>query len=183
MGSNRFVTLKDDGSAAHSLLFTAGTTQYVNNFNISGNDGQLITINSTDTNVHYLVATGKRTGADYLNIQHSVATPANYWYAGANSTDNQGDATAGSGWVFTAKPTLTVVLPIQDKLNEICGTVGLPTQICLNLLAGTTQRSKQDCWNILVGTQAQQLRIQDCANILAGTETEQLRVQIALSRL
>jgi hypothetical protein len=46
--------------------------------------------------------------SDYLNIQHSVASPANTWYAGANSTNNQATATAGSGWIFTVPPATTM---------------------------------------------------------------------------
>jgi hypothetical protein len=44
---------------------------------------------------------------DYLNIQHSVATPALTWYAGEHSTNNQG--VDGSGWIFTAAPALTAI--------------------------------------------------------------------------
>jgi hypothetical protein len=38
---------------------------------------------------------------DYLNIAHSVATPANTWYAGVNSVNSQSFSVAGSGWNFT----------------------------------------------------------------------------------
>ena len=105
-GSNTFADLKDDGSAAHSILFTAGTTQTFTTFTISGASGALITINSTTTAVHFLKKNGGGTiSRDYLSIQHSIASPAITWYAGANSTNNQGDATAGRGWTFTVAPT------------------------------------------------------------------------------
>lgn len=104
-GSNTFADFKDDGSAAHSILFTAGTTQTVATFTVSGASGAVITINSTTTGVHNLVKTGGGTiNRDWLNIQHSIASPAITWYAGTNSTDNQGVATAGRGWIFTAAP-------------------------------------------------------------------------------
>jgi len=108
-GSNTFNDIKDTGTAAHTLEFTAGTTQTMNSFNVSGTAGNLITINSTTTGTHALTLTGGGfVESDYLNIQHSVASPANTWYAGANSTNNQGVATAGSGWIFTVAPDCTL---------------------------------------------------------------------------
>ncbi len=108
-GSNTFTNLKDDGSISHSILFTTGTTQTFTGspaWTISGIAGQLITINSTTTGTHALVKSGAGVvSADYLNIQHSVATPSSTWYAGANSTNNQATTTAGSGWIFTIPPT------------------------------------------------------------------------------
>ncbi len=101
-----FNDIKDDGSAAHSLRFTAGITINLTTFTVSGTAGNVITINSTTTAVHTLKKNGGGTiNRDYLNIQHSIASPAITWYAGANSTDNQGVATAGRGWIFTAAPT------------------------------------------------------------------------------
>ena len=103
--SNTFADFKDDGSAAHSILFTTGTTQTVTTFTVSGTAGNLISIDSTTTGTHALVKSGGGTiSSDYLNIQHSVATPSDTWYAGVNSTDNQAATTAGSGWIFTAPP-------------------------------------------------------------------------------
>ena len=107
-GSNTFNDFKDTGTAAHNILFTNGTTQTVSTFNVSGTLGNLITLNSdNDGDTFALVKTGGGTiSSDYLNIQHSVATPADTWYAGLNSTDNQANATAGSGWIFTVPPVV-----------------------------------------------------------------------------
>lgn len=105
IGSNTFADFKDDGTAAHSILFTTGTTQTFTTFTVSGSSGNLITINSDTTGTHSLVKSGGGTvSCDYLNIQHSIATPSSTWYAGTHSTDNQAVATAGSGWIFTAPP-------------------------------------------------------------------------------
>lgn len=105
-GSNTFNDFKDTGTAAHSLLFTTGTTQTVKSFSVKGSSGKLITINSTTTGTHALTfnGSGKVNNAGYLNIQHSVATPADTWYAGINSTNNQSVSTAGSGWLFSEAP-------------------------------------------------------------------------------
>ncbi len=110
LGSNTFADFKDDGTVAHSILFTAGTTTNLTSWTVSGNVGQLITINSgdgsgsTSTATHTLSDTTGVNESDYLNIQHSVAQGGAVWYAGANSTDNNSAATAGSGWLFTGAP-------------------------------------------------------------------------------
>lgn len=114
-GSNTFNQFKDDGSAAHSILFTAGTTTTIADWQVSGNSGSLISINSTTTGTHALVKTGSdKVSADFLNIQHSVATPSNIWYAGLNSTNNQADVTAGSGWLFRGVP---ITSPFPTHFN------------------------------------------------------------------
>lgn len=102
VGSNTFNDFKDTGTAAHSILFTSGTTQTVTTFTVNGTAGNLITINSTTTATHALTKSGGGTiTCDYLNIQHSVASPGSTWYAN-NSVNNQSVATAGSGWTITS---------------------------------------------------------------------------------
>jgi hypothetical protein len=108
LGSNTFAELKDTATLAHSLLFGAGTTQTVATFTVSGaSAAQRITINTDagSTATYALTKTGGGiVSCDFLNIQHSVATPALTWYAGTGSVDNQSVVTAGSGWIFTAPP-------------------------------------------------------------------------------
>lgn len=99
--SNTFNQIKDDGSAAHSLIFTAGTTQTFTGttpFVVNGSAGKLITLASTTTTAFNLVSTsGYDISCDYLSISYSNASPVNIWYAGINST-NGGNNT---GWNFT----------------------------------------------------------------------------------
>ena len=104
--TNTWNDFKDDNSVAHSIKFVAGTTQTVTTFTVSGSGaGNEISINSTTTGTHTLTKSGSGViSSNYLNIQHSVATPANTWYAGANSINNNSVTTAGSGWVFSASP-------------------------------------------------------------------------------
>lgn len=106
-GSNTFNDFKDDGTGTHSILFTAGINTTFTTWHVSGTSGHLISINSTTTAVHTLTCASGTISADYLNIQHSVATGGASFYAGVNSTNNQAVATAGSGWIFTAPPVLT----------------------------------------------------------------------------
>lgn len=112
-GSNTFAQFKDTGTVAHSILFGDGTTQTIADWQISGSSGQVVTINSVTTATHALVKSGTGfVSANYLNIQHSIATPATTWFAGTNSTNNQAVATAGSGWVFDTHP-----LSVSDQIN------------------------------------------------------------------
>jgi len=106
VNSNTFNDFKDDGSVAHSVLFTAGTTTTVTTFTVSGSSGNVITIGSITAANHNLVGpTGpKRTfNNDWLSVSRSQASPSNTFFAGANSTDGGNN----SGWVFT-----TVSVPI-----------------------------------------------------------------------
>lgn len=103
--SNSFNKIKDTWTAAHTLRFTTGTIQTVTEFDVSGTAGNLITINSTTTGTHTLTKVWSGTiSSDYLNIQHSIVTPSNTWYAGDNSTNNQSVVTAWSGWIFSEPP-------------------------------------------------------------------------------
>jgi hypothetical protein len=101
-GSNTFHDFKDTGNAAHTIKFTAGTTQTVTTFSVNGSAGKEISINSQNTQTHTLTKAGGGTiTCSYLNIQHSIATPGSTWNAN-NSTDNNSVATAGSGWTISA---------------------------------------------------------------------------------
>lgn len=100
-GSNFYNDFKDNGTAAHSILWTAGTTQTFKTFTVSGTAGQLITLDSTTTATYTFNKLGGGTvSCDYLVIQHCIAGPSGQWYGGANSTNSQATATAGSGWNF-----------------------------------------------------------------------------------
>lgn len=112
VANNTFNDLKDNGSIAHSLIFQNGSSITVSTFTVSGNPGNLITLNSTTTGTYTLSKSSGIVSSDYLNIQHCVATGGATWYAGANSVNNQAVATAGSGWIFTAPPAVTLLTNI-----------------------------------------------------------------------
>jgi hypothetical protein len=105
-GNNSFVNFIDLGTAAHSLIFSASTTQTIGHFYAMGSAGNIITLTSTTTAVFTLTKSPLGlVSCDYLDISHCVASPStNTWYAGANSTNNQGVVAAGSGWIFTPPP-------------------------------------------------------------------------------
>jgi hypothetical protein len=89
-----------------TVKFAPGTTTTVNNFLLTGNAGNLVTIDSSSTGTHTLYRNGGVYGYPYLNylaIANSAAT-GGPWYAGSNSVDNGNN----SGWIFTntTPPTL-----------------------------------------------------------------------------
>jgi hypothetical protein len=103
-GNPTFINLIDTGTAAHSLTFGANSTNTIGNFVVRGSTGNAITLNSANnSSVFNLVKSPLGlVSCDWLNIQHSVATPSTgTWFAGPNSVNNQGVTTAGSGWIFT----------------------------------------------------------------------------------
>ena len=111
-GANTFADIKDDGSVAHTLTLPAGVTTTTGTFTVSGNAGQLITLaSSTPGTQATLAKTGGGTvSRNYLAISDSAATPANTWYAGANS-ENDGN---NSGWTF------------QDETSALLGFFFMP---------------------------------------------------------
>ncbi len=107
-GNLTFSDLKDTGVSAHSILFETGTTTTCSTFTVSGSLGKLITITSGNgndvlsTGTHTLTKSGGGTvTCQYVNIQHSIATPSNTWFTDyVTSIDNNSVPTAGSGWNF-----------------------------------------------------------------------------------
>ena len=118
-GSNAYYEFKDTGTAAHSILFTVSTTNTVTLFTVNGSSGNAITLNSTNGSTTFALVKvgGGRISCDWLNIQHSVATPATgTWYAGANSVNNQATASAGSGWIFSVPP---LIAKAYEKMQAV----------------------------------------------------------------
>jgi len=108
--------LKDTCTVAHNLYFRSGAVFYVGDWQITGTSGNVVTIGScgsagvVNVSTHTLGYVGAGTvSCDYMNIQHSIATPASTWYAGTHSTDNQAVVNAGSGWIFTAPPVASAI--------------------------------------------------------------------------
>lgn len=69
VGSNKFNALVNNRSIAYSLLFTGGTTQTFNTFNVSGSSGKVVTVASTNTTPVTLRKYGPWTvGANSTNL-------------------------------------------------------------------------------------------------------------------
>lgn len=78
-GSNSFTDIKATQVPA-TITFTAGTTQTVANFTLSGVSGFPVTINSTTAGSQYTLSKPSGTvSVDYLTIQDSNVTGGAYW--------------------------------------------------------------------------------------------------------
>lgn len=87
-----------------TLKFTDGITTTLADLIANGTIGNEVIIRSTGTGTHTLVKTGGGIiNCTHLDIQHSIATPANTWYA-YGSIDHQSIASAGSGWIINGSP-------------------------------------------------------------------------------
>lgn len=99
-GNNTIDTLAN-GVQPTTFSFTAGTTTTINNWNVSGTAGNLVTIGSATAASHTLSKSSGTVSANFLSISRSSATGGAAWYAGANST-NGGNNT---GWIFANAPS------------------------------------------------------------------------------
>jgi fibronectin-binding autotransporter adhesin len=102
-GSNTFDTISNSVQPT-TFTFTIGTTQTVNNFNVAGIAGSLVTINSSTaaTAATLSKASGTVYGS-YLSIRDSTATGGATWYAGPTSTNTSNN----TGWIFARLPIVT----------------------------------------------------------------------------
>ena len=80
-----------------TITFTAGTTTTLENLTLSGNSGNLVTINSSTVGTQFLLRKSTNTvDVNYLDIKDSDAASA--FFSNLTST-NSGNNT---GWNFTA---------------------------------------------------------------------------------
>ena len=83
---------------AETWTFAAGKTYTASAWTAKGQSGALLTLASSSTSAFTLAYSGTGyIGIDYMSISYSAASPANTWFAGANST-NGGNNT---GWTFS----------------------------------------------------------------------------------
>ncbi len=101
-GSNTIAELYDLGTTAHTLKFSAGTTNTITNtFDVSGASGAVISLDTiTGTGTFILSKASGIVSSDYLSIKNSAATGGASWYAGAHSTNVSGN----TGWIFPDSP-------------------------------------------------------------------------------
>jgi len=104
-GSNTINTIT---TAVRPVTFTfaSSTTQTINNWNLSGISGSLVTIiSSVAGTAATLSKPNGIVSADYLSLKDSAATGGASWYAGTHSTNVSGN----SGWIFGAPSTFIVM--------------------------------------------------------------------------
>lgn len=103
-GSNTFNDITNSVQPA-TILFTAGTTQTVSDFTLSGTSGNLITIDSTTASQFTLSKASGTVSVSYLDIRDSNATGGATW----NAFTSNGNVDGGNntGWVFAGTPAST----------------------------------------------------------------------------
>jgi hypothetical protein len=80
-----------------SFQFLSGMTLTLNQFNVSGTPGNLVTLTSTTPGSPFTLSqAGGVVNGRYLNITDSTATGGAQWYAGTTSIDGGGN----TGWQF-----------------------------------------------------------------------------------
>lgn len=98
-GSNTFININNTVQPT-TISFEAAATQTVNNFNVSGTAGNLVTLNSLTPSTQFTLAkyTGGKVLVSYVSVTDSAATPAGYWFA----PTSQGNVDGGNntGWNF-----------------------------------------------------------------------------------
>jgi fibronectin-binding autotransporter adhesin len=115
-GANTMADLNDDGSAAHSVLFTANLTHTFGSW--TGFAGNLVTIGSITAANHTLA----KSGGGVVNValaavSRSTATPGSTWYASAAANDNGNN----SGWSFSSAG---ISGTLSATLGALTGTGG-----------------------------------------------------------
>jgi hypothetical protein len=100
-GSNTFADISAT-TRPSTIIFTAGTTQTVAYFTLSGTLGNLVTINSSTAGTQFnLSKVAGAVNASYLNIQDSNVTGGATWSAYNGTNTNSGNNT---GWAFVYVP-------------------------------------------------------------------------------
>ncbi len=105
-GSNTFVGAftDNDGQVAHSILFTASTTQTAAAWNLKGSTGKILTINSTTATNFVLTTTGGvNIVCSFINVANSTVDAAPVWYAGLTPPSVDGGG-GNVNWIFTPPP-------------------------------------------------------------------------------
>lgn len=106
-GDNTFNELNVfDNFGPKTLTFTAGSTQTITDWDVSGASHGNITVNSSTNGTTYNLVGSGTPSADYLTIRDANASGVS-WYAGNNSSD----AGNNTGWRFMD--------PVFDKFNYL----------------------------------------------------------------
>jgi hypothetical protein len=98
-GSNTFNDIKNSVQPA-TILFTAGTTQTVSDFTLSGTSGNLITIDSTTASQFTLSKASGTVSVSFVEVRDSIGTGGATW----NAFTSNGNVDGGNntGWIFSA---------------------------------------------------------------------------------
>lgn len=99
-GANTFNRIYTDGGGTKSITLQGSTTTTIASGLGLANGTNVITFTASAGSATVAKSGGGTVGWDYLNLTNIIASTANTWYAGANSTDGGGN----TNWIFTAPP-------------------------------------------------------------------------------
>jgi len=88
--------IQDTGTAAHSIIYAAGSNFTFVRFRVYGSSGKLVTVGSTTASTHTLTCAHGPIICDFMSFSYSVATGGAVFFAGAQSTDGGNN----TGWKF-----------------------------------------------------------------------------------
>lgn len=117
-GSNTWRGILDNNPTAHTVEFTAGTTQIISagGWGINGSPSATVTIQSSSAGVPFTISIASGlVRAQYLSIKDSTATGGAYFQA-VNSTDVSGN----TGWNFVTERAPT--MRVGQKFTTFGGT-------------------------------------------------------------
>lgn len=124
-GTNTFANITNTVQPA-TITFTAGTTTTVNNWNISGTSGNLVTLGSSTTSTYTIAKTGTNVfSGRYLNISYMTASPTIFSaFNSTNGGNNTGVTFDAAGTYGRISSTGTLyVPPLSTVFDEITQSI------------------------------------------------------------
>lgn len=121
-GSNKFNTFSATNTTGFTITFTAGTTTTVNNWNITGTSGNIVTLGSSTTSAYTIAKTGTNVfSGRYLNISYMTASPTTFSaFNSTNGGNNTGVTFDAAGTYGRISSTGTLyVPPLSTVFDEV----------------------------------------------------------------
>jgi hypothetical protein len=92
-GANTFDDITNTNATASQITFPASTTTTVNNFNVNGTAGNLVSLRSSTTGTRYTllrqnVLNPLFINVDYVDVRDTIGSPDLKWYVGKNSVNS-----------------------------------------------------------------------------------------------
>ena len=142
-GSNTFNNFKDDGTEAHSILFTNSTTQTIASMTVNGSAGKLVSFRNTSGTTRATLAKsggGRISGCDYIDAEYITGSPDFTWNLGANSI-------IGANTTYLYTNDVYAITATTQTYTLIGKTVGLEWPINLYWVGGTGNWSDITKWS------------------------------------
>jgi hypothetical protein len=176
-GVNTIGTLNfSDSTNARTLTLPASTTTtIINNFNVVGTAGKLMSVvSSTSGTTATLSKSSGTVSVDYVSLKDITATGGATYYAGANSTN----VSNNTGWTFTAPPAVTKT---QTAIARIANTV-TKTQSAVSRIAVSRSKTQTAIARIAKSASKTQPAVSRIANTGIKTQSAISRVATTFTK-